>query len=270
MVGGKEADTFLGIVMVYSRESGLVSCELAASAYADRGWVRVAPGHSLVPHGPPGSFDASVCFAAAHPLTRPLAEVGSHTTTIGHLLFYAAADGHHSSVRHNTISLATLRQDGFAGYRCTSAMPVVSATGVVDARSSSQDDVPVANNTTAACGVLTTRPVNISANGSTLVVTLDVQTGTSSRLRVALLDAANGQPIAGFTAANCVPLTATGTNVLVHWMQREPATMLSRTTRSGSGLSPSLLALAGKMVAVKFELVGSGVVVYSHDIVASA
>eukprot|EP01047_Picozoa_sp_COSAG01_P097117 COSAG01_NODE_27491_length_684_cov_1.319658_1_plen_93_part_10 len=60
----------------YSRHTGLVACELAASDQPDSGWRRIQPGHSIIPHGPPGSFDASVCFAAAHPLARQPPLVG--------------------------------------------------------------------------------------------------------------------------------------------------------------------------------------------------
>ena len=127
MVGWREADTYLGVVMVYSRATGLVACELAVSSEADRGWRRVQPGVSLIPHGPPGSFDQSVCFAAAHPLRVP--PIGKGGAGRAHRLYYAAADGHHSSVRRNKISVATLRPHGFAGFRAASA-----AVGVVTTR----------------------------------------------------------------------------------------------------------------------------------------
>ena len=126
MVGWREADTYLGVVMVYSRATGLVGCELAASAEPDRGWQRVEPGVSLIPRGPPGAFDRSVCFAAAHPLRQPSAGRGGGTPP--HRVYYAAADGHHSSVRRNKISVATLRPHGFAGFRATDTAEAVVTT----------------------------------------------------------------------------------------------------------------------------------------------
>jgi hypothetical protein len=128
MVGWREADTYLGVVMVYSRATGLVGCELAVSAEPDRGWRRVQPGVSLIEHGPPGSFDQSVCFAAAHPLQLPPIVSGG---TVAHRLYYAAADGHHSSIRRNKISVATLRHHGFAGFRAASTTGVVTTRAVL-------------------------------------------------------------------------------------------------------------------------------------------
>jgi hypothetical protein len=76
-----------------------------------------------------------------------------------------------AGIRHNTISVATLRADGFAGWRKSEA-----------------------DGSNANSSRLTTRAVNIT--GPSLFVTLDV--AAEGELRVGFLDASTGAPLPDF------------------------------------------------------------------------
>jgi hypothetical protein len=68
----------------------------------------VAPGVPLIPRGPKGSYDSECIYAMAGP---PVIRDGKH------LLFYGGDDFPHTGwKRHCLPCLATLREDGFAGY----------------------------------------------------------------------------------------------------------------------------------------------------------
>ena len=161
---------------------------------------------------------------------QPPLLTGAHvTSTVAvtrgeHRLYYAGADGHHSSIRHNKISVATLRPDGFAGWRRVHAN---------------------ASDPNGGSSRLTTRAVNIA--GSSLSITLDVSANAGGELWVGLLDAASGMPLPGFHIGDCVPLVATGTDVLMHWKA-----------------SADLSDLVGRAVLVEMSLRGVGVMIYSY------
>ena len=202
-VGWRQDDTFLGVAMVYDNRTGRVRCELAASAAPDAGWRLVQPGVALIPAGPAGSFDAHICFAAAHPLLQPAGE--RDTGELEHRLYYGAADGPHSGLRHNSISLATLRPFRFAGWR--------EAGG--------------------GSTVLTTRWVNVT--GANLLVTVDcADTGASVRIGVvptpALRARAHGHaPPWPLSRAECVPVVGNVTDEIVQWRSQ------LQNTRSAAG-----------------------------------
>lgn len=74
-------------------------------------------------------------------------------------------------------------------------------------------------------GTLVTRPVRFG--GSHLFVNLDAPRG---ELRAEVL-AETGQPIAPFTAANCVPVTGDDTSLAVVWKDGDLASLRGRTVR---------------------------------------
>jgi hypothetical protein len=104
----RHAGIYLSYVMMYHLGKGrTVDCELAWSPDGLR-WQRVAPGVPLIPRGPKGSYDSECIYAMAGPtITRD----GKH------LIFYGGDDFPHTGwKRHCLPCLATLREDGFAGY----------------------------------------------------------------------------------------------------------------------------------------------------------
>ena len=109
----RHAGLYLGYLMVYHLAHGrTVDCELVWSPDG-LNWQRVAPGVPLIPRGPKGSYDSECVYAMAGPtITRD----GKH------LLFYGGDDFPHTGwKRHCLPCLATLREDGFAGYRAIDA-----------------------------------------------------------------------------------------------------------------------------------------------------
>ncbi len=104
----RHAGIYLGYLMMYHVGHGrTVDCELAWSPDGLQ-WQRVAPYEPLIPRGPKGSYDSECIYAMAGPtITRD----GKH------LIFYGGDDFPHTGwKRHCLPCLATLREDGFAGY----------------------------------------------------------------------------------------------------------------------------------------------------------
>lgn len=104
----RHAGIYLGFLMMYHVAEGrAVDCELAWSPDGLQ-WQRVAPGMPLIPRGPKGSYDSECIYAMAGPvLTRD----GKH------LIYYGGDDFPHTGwKRHCLPCLASLREDGFAGY----------------------------------------------------------------------------------------------------------------------------------------------------------
>lgn len=104
----RHAGLYLGYLMMYNVSHGrTVDCELVWSPDGLK-WQRVAPGVPLIPRGPKGSYDSECIYAMAGP---PVIREGKH------LLFYGGDDFPHTGwKRHCLPCLATLREDGFAGY----------------------------------------------------------------------------------------------------------------------------------------------------------
>lgn len=104
---------YLSYVMMYHVGNGrTVDCELAWS-HDGLTWQRVAPGMPFIPRGPKGSYDSECIYAMA----------GTPTLRDGKLMIIYGGDDfpHTSWKRHCLPCLATLRQDGFAGYEPTKA-----------------------------------------------------------------------------------------------------------------------------------------------------
>lgn len=104
----QHAGIYLGYLMMYNVGNGrTVDCELVWSPDGLK-WQRVAPGVPLIPRGPKGSYDSECIYAMAGP---PVIRDGKH------LIFYGGDDFPHTGwKRHCLPCLATLREDGFAGY----------------------------------------------------------------------------------------------------------------------------------------------------------
>jgi hypothetical protein len=104
----RHAGIYLSYVMMYHLGKGrTVDCELAWSPDGLQ-WQRVTPGVPLIPRGSPGSYDSECIYAMAGPLI---------TREGKHLIFYGGDDFPHTGwKRHCLPCLATLREDGFAGY----------------------------------------------------------------------------------------------------------------------------------------------------------
>ena len=213
-VGWRQDDTHLAVAMIYNNVTGVVRCELAASASPDEGWLLVQPGAPLIPSGPAGSFDEHICFAAAHPLWAP----SSSAAAAAHRIYYAAADGRHSSVRHNSISMATLRPHRFAGWRA------------------------------AKGAVLVTRPVVVSAD--TLVLTVDVDAASAGSVRVGVR--LGNATVPGLSRGECLPFTANETDATVAWGATSTVSMDDEML--GTGSPGALSRLVGMRVELVIEL----------------
>jgi hypothetical protein len=171
-------NAYVGLVMNYHLGAGrTVDCELAWSPDS-REWHRLLPGRAFLPLGPKGSHDSKAIYAQANP---PL--VGAD----GRLMIYYGGDDfeHRGWVRSCLLSLATVRRDGFAGWR--------------------------AQGTEKTAGTVTTHPLQVAGD-----VTLCADVAAGGSVRVSLLDA-DGQAIAGYGAAEVTPITATVTDGALRW-----------------------------------------------------
>lgn len=109
----RHAGVYLGYLMMYHLGRGrTVDCELVWSPDGLT-WQRVAPGMPLIPRGAKGSYDSECVYAMAGP---PITRDGQH------LIFYGGDDFPHTGwKRHCLPCLASLREDGFAGYEAVEA-----------------------------------------------------------------------------------------------------------------------------------------------------
>ena len=114
---------YIGLVAIHDQAADRVWTELTWSPDTKK-WHRVLPGTPLIPNGDEGDHDWGCVYAAACPVFLE-DEVR---------LYYGASDGLHTSWRNGFLCLATLRPDGFAGYRATnaSAQAVVTTAPVFD------------------------------------------------------------------------------------------------------------------------------------------
>jgi len=101
---------YLGLVAIHDQEDDRVWTELTWSPDTYK-WHRVLPGTPLIPNaqGKEGDYDWGCVYAAAYPVFLE-DEIR---------LYYGGSDGHHGSWRNGFFCLATLRPDGFAGYKPT-------------------------------------------------------------------------------------------------------------------------------------------------------
>ena len=115
---------YLGLVAIHDQNADRVWSELAWSPDTEN-WHRVRPGTPLIANGrDEGDCDWGCVFPAACPVFLD-DEIR---------LYYGAGDGLHTSWRNGFLCLATLRPDGFAGYRAsnTSEPALVTTAAVFD------------------------------------------------------------------------------------------------------------------------------------------
>jgi len=107
---------YLGLVAIHDQEADRVWTELTWSPDTEN-WHRVLPGTPLIANdGEYGDYDWGCAYAAAYPVFLD-DEIR---------LYYGGSDGFHTSWRNGYFCMATLRPDGFAGYKASSAATVVT------------------------------------------------------------------------------------------------------------------------------------------------
>jgi hypothetical protein len=105
---------YLGLVAIHDQEADRVWTELTWSPDTEN-WHRVLPGTPLIANdGEYGDYDWGCAYAAAYPVFLD-DEIR---------LYYGGSDGFHTSWRNGYFCMATLRPDGFAGYKASSAATV--------------------------------------------------------------------------------------------------------------------------------------------------
>ena len=114
---------YLGLVAIHDQDSDLVWTELTWSPDTKK-WHRVLPGTPLIPNGDDGECDWGCVYPAACPVFLE-DEIR---------LYYGGSDGLHTSWRNGFFCLATLRPDGFAGYRAAGGTEpaTVTTTAIFD------------------------------------------------------------------------------------------------------------------------------------------
>ena len=120
------AGVYIGLLAIHDQDADRVWGELAWSPDTEN-WHRVLPGTSLIPNGRDvGDCDWGCVFPAASPVFLE-DEIR---------LYYGASDGLHTSWRNGFLCLATLRPDGFAGYRASNTVEpaLLTTTAVFDPR----------------------------------------------------------------------------------------------------------------------------------------
>ncbi len=98
---------YIGLLAIHDQVSDRVWSELTWSPDTET-WHRVCPGTPFIPNSEnEGEYDWGCAYAAAHPILDK-EEIR---------IYYGGSDGLHTSWRNGYFCLATLRQDGFAGYK---------------------------------------------------------------------------------------------------------------------------------------------------------
>ncbi|MYD97470.1 MAG: hypothetical protein F4X98_08805 [Gammaproteobacteria bacterium] len=98
---------YVGLLSIHDQDADRVWVELTWSPDTEE-WHRVLPGTPFIPNGgDQGSYDWGCVYAAACPVFLE-DEIR---------LYYGGSDGLHTSWRNGFFCLATLRPDGFAGYK---------------------------------------------------------------------------------------------------------------------------------------------------------
>lgn len=128
---------YIGLVAIHDQDKDRVWTELAWSPDT-RAWQRVLPGTPLIPNGEgEGDYDWGCVYAAACPVFLD-DEIR---------LYYGGSDGLHTSWRNGFFCLATLRSDGFAGYRASNegTPATITTTPVFDGRGPLRVSADIAN-----------------------------------------------------------------------------------------------------------------------------
>ena len=98
---------YIGLLAIHDQDSDRVWTELTWSPDTTT-WHRVLPGTAFIPNGSSGGdYDWGCVFPAAYPIFDK-DEIR---------IYYGGNDGLHTSWRNGYFCLATLRPDGFAGYK---------------------------------------------------------------------------------------------------------------------------------------------------------
>ncbi|MEL7185909.1 MAG: hypothetical protein AAFN50_05665, partial [Pseudomonadota bacterium] len=101
------AGVYLGLAAIHDQETDIVWTELTWSPDTET-WHRVQPGTPLIGNdGVEGDYDWGCVYAAANPVFLD-DEIR---------LYYGGSDGLHTSWRNGFFCVASLRPDGFAGYK---------------------------------------------------------------------------------------------------------------------------------------------------------
>lgn len=179
---------YLGLLSLFNSQpdDDSVDLELAWSPDLTR-WKRIAPGQPFIARGAGNEPDAGTIYAA----WQPSLLVGDE-----HWIYYAASPKTHSGgpTRHNTLRLATLPRDRWAGWHA------------------------------GETGQLITRPLDLGAGE--LLLNLAAQDGEA----VVELQNEQGQPLAGFEAEACVPLRGDHVAMPVQWRGNSTGKLPDRST----------------------------------------
>ncbi|MDE0421790.1 MAG: hypothetical protein OXK76_13025 [Gammaproteobacteria bacterium] len=109
---------YIGLVAIHDQNADRVWTELTWSPDTST-WHRVLPGTPFITNGgEAGDYDWGCVYPAACPVFLDN-EVR---------LYYGASDGLHTSWRNGYLCLATLRADGFAGYKASDATVLATLT----------------------------------------------------------------------------------------------------------------------------------------------
>lgn len=128
---------YIGLAAIHDQETDRVWTELTWSPDTKM-WHRVSPGTPLIPNdGKEGDYDWGCAYTAANPV---FLEDGIR-------LYYGGSDGLHTGWRNGFFCLATLRPDGFAGYKALgmAAPGTVTTTPVFDGNASLQVSADIAD-----------------------------------------------------------------------------------------------------------------------------
>jgi hypothetical protein len=117
---------YLGLIAIHDQSTDRVWAELAWSPDTVA-WHRVTPGTPFISNdGTEGDYDWGCVYTAANPIFLK-DEIR---------LYYGGSDGLHTSWRNGFFCLATLRPDGFAGYKASGGAEraTVTTTPVFDGK----------------------------------------------------------------------------------------------------------------------------------------
>jgi len=128
---------YLGLVAIHDQDADRVWTELTWSPDT-KDWHRVSPGTPLISNdGVEGDYDWGCAYPAAYPVFLD-DEIR---------LYYGGSDGLHTSWRNGFFCMATLRPDGFAGYKASDAAKsaTVTTTPVFDGKTQLRVSADVAD-----------------------------------------------------------------------------------------------------------------------------
>ena len=127
---------YLGLVAIHDQDTDRVWAELTWGPDT-KSWHRVLSGTPFIPNGDEDEYDWGCVYPAACPVFLE-DEIR---------LYYGGSDGLHTSWRNGFFCLATLRPDGFAGYRARDAAgpATVTTAPVFDGKAPLRVSADIAN-----------------------------------------------------------------------------------------------------------------------------